>query len=310
MNRNPVKGWAKHWDFILLDLICLQGSFMLAYWLVHGFQNPYFNHIFRYLATVFLISQLAVIAFLGNYSGILRRNKYQELAAVGKFAAIMLGLVTIYLFAAKVSNQVSRLQTGLTIAIYYAVNWAARVVLKRYVRRKIIRERGSKSLVVVTSARLAEDVLNKLFRHNTYCEFHLTRVVLLDEDLPVGFPAEFMTGDVDLGEELYSVPISLLNEETVRELTHDWVDEVFVFQPNDTLFPMQLLDALMTMGITVNFTAEAIDSWPNTDLRKLGDFKVLTVGHRFASAGALAVKRLADIVGGVVGCIIDRKSVV
>ena len=304
MNRNPVKGWAKHWDFILLDLICLQGSFMLAYWLVHGLQNPYSTQIFRYLATVFLIGQLAVIVFSGSYSGILRRNKYQELAAVGKFAAVMLGLVTIYLFAAKVSNQVSRLQTGLTVVIYYAVDWAARVVLKRYVRIKIIRERGSKSLVVVTSARLAEDVLNKLFRHNTYCEFHVTRVVLLDEILPEGFPAELLTGDVELGEHLYSVPISLLDEETIRGLTHDWVDEVFVFQPNDRLFPVHLLEDLMTMGITVNFSAEAIDSWPNTDLRKLGDFKVLTVGHRFASAGALAVKRLADIVGGIVGCIL------
>ncbi len=304
MNKNPVRGWAKHWDFILLDLVCLQGSFIVAYWLIHGLHSPYSFPVFRYLASVFLISQLAVIAFLGNYSGILKRNKYQELAAVGKFAAVMLGLVTIYLFAAKVSNQVSRLQTGFTVVIYYAVDWAARVVLKRYVRRKIIRERGRKSLVVVTSARLAEGMLEKMFHHNSYCDFHVTRVVLLDDALPERFPTELMTGDVELGEQLYAVPVSLLNEETVRGLTHDWVDEVFVFQPDDKLFPMHLLDDLMTMGITVNFSAEAIDRWPNTDLRKLGDFKVLTVGHRFASAGALAVKRLADIAGGIVGCIL------
>ncbi len=304
MNKNPVRGWAKHWDFILLDLVCLQGSFMFAYWLVNGFRNPYESQIFRYLATVFLISQLAVIAFSGNYSGILRRNKYQELYAVGRFAAVMLGLVTIYLFSAKVSSAVSRLQTGLTVVLYFVADWALRVVLKRYVRMKIIRERGEKSLVVVTSARLVEEVLQKLFRHNTYCDFHVTRAVLLDDVLPDGFPETLQAGEPKSGEQRYSVPVSLLNEDAIQELTHEWVDEVFVFQPDDKLFPMHLLDDLMTMGITVNFSAEAIDRWPNTDLRKLGEYKVLTVGRRFAGAGALAVKRLADIVGGVVGCVL------
>ena len=64
------------------------------------------------------------------------------------------------------------------------------------------------------------------------------------------------------------------------------------------------MNDLMTMGIAVNFTAESVDRWANTDLRKLGQFKVLTVGRRFASAGAMAVKRLADILGGIVGCIL------
>ena len=34
MNRKRAKGWLKHWDFILLDIICLQLCFMLSYWLM------------------------------------------------------------------------------------------------------------------------------------------------------------------------------------------------------------------------------------------------------------------------------------
>ena len=303
MNKRQVSGWKKHWDFILLDLAVLQVSYILAYWLGRGFHNPYTYAIFRYLAVVFLVSQLAVMLFSGNYSGILRRNRYQELAAVAKFTAVMLAIVTVYLFVRKDSSTVSRLQTGLTVVVYLALDWALRVLLKRYVRRKIIRERGQKALVVVTSARLAEAVLQKLFRHNSYCDFHVARIILLDSTLPEGYPAEMPAGDVALGEQEYMVPVSLLNEESLRELTHDWVDEVFVFQPSDMLFPMHLMDTLMTMGITVNYSAEAIDRMANTDLRKLGDFSVLTVGHRFANAGALAVKRLVDILGGLVGCV-------
>ncbi len=295
MNKKHVKGWAKHWDFILLDLVCLQASFLLAYWFLHGLHNPYLNTTFRSLAAILLVSQLMVILFSGNYSGILRRSKYEELAAVAKFSAIMLGLAAAYMFAIKISGQVSRLQTGWTIVIYFVLDWTSRVVLKRLVRNKIIRTRGTKSLVVVTSGRLAEEVLKKLFRHNTYCDFHVSHIVLLDDELPEELPEKVTQ---------YGAPVSLLNEKTLEELSHNWVDEVFVFQPDDMLCPMQLMDDLMTMGIAVNYTAEAVDRWANTDLRKLGQFKVLTVGRRFASAGAMAIKRLFDILGGIVGCIL------
>ena len=34
------QGWAKHTDFILWDMVCLQCAFVLAYMTRHGFLNP------------------------------------------------------------------------------------------------------------------------------------------------------------------------------------------------------------------------------------------------------------------------------
>ena len=45
------------------------------------------------------------------------------------------------------------------------------------------------------------------------------------------------------------------------------------------------------------------DRWPNTDVRKLGEYKVLTNSVRFANAGQLAIKRIMDVLGGLVGCL-------
>ena len=310
MNKKHVKGFAKHWDFILLDVLALQAAFLLAFWVIHGGGSPFQSPAFRLLDTLFLVSQLVVILFTANYSGILRRSKYEELYAVARFTVALLTLVTLILFVTKQGDIVSRLQTGWTVVFYYLGDWAGRVVWKRYIRRRIIRSRGTNSLVVVTSARLAQTVLKNLFRNNTYCDFHVSRVILLDEEIPEGFPATLSIGGDEedklkaYQEREYNPPVSLLNEETVRELSHDWVDEVFLFQPDDMLPPMKLREDLMTMGITVNYTTEAIDRWPNTDLRKMGSYKVLTIGHRFASAGALAVKRFFDILGGLVGCVL------
>lgn len=36
MYKKSAQGWLKHWDFILLDIICLQLSFVVAYYLWQG----------------------------------------------------------------------------------------------------------------------------------------------------------------------------------------------------------------------------------------------------------------------------------
>lgn len=46
MYRRKAKGWYKHIDFIILDIICLELSFLIAYVIRHGAVNPYhFNYI-------------------------------------------------------------------------------------------------------------------------------------------------------------------------------------------------------------------------------------------------------------------------
>ena len=44
MYRKDSTGWIKHVDFIILDLICLQVAFVLAYVLSGYGANPYKSH--------------------------------------------------------------------------------------------------------------------------------------------------------------------------------------------------------------------------------------------------------------------------
>ena len=68
----------------------------------------------------------------------------------------------------------------------------------------------------------------------------------------------------------------------------------------------KLMDELMTMGITVDYTEASISGghWPGTDIRQIGKYKVLTNSVRFVTVGQLALKRAMDIAGGIVGCIL------
>ena len=39
MFKEIVKGWTKHIDFMILDILCLEISFLIAYGIRNGFTN-------------------------------------------------------------------------------------------------------------------------------------------------------------------------------------------------------------------------------------------------------------------------------
>lgn len=53
MYKKSPQGWLKHWDFILLDIFCLQLAFVVAYLVRQGLENPYSDQIYRTVAFVF-----------------------------------------------------------------------------------------------------------------------------------------------------------------------------------------------------------------------------------------------------------------
>ena len=52
MYQKGAKGWLKHFDFMLLDLIVLQLSFLVAFQIRHGMVNPYANRDYLALAII------------------------------------------------------------------------------------------------------------------------------------------------------------------------------------------------------------------------------------------------------------------
>lgn len=53
MYKKGSKGWLKHFDFILLDMICLQIAFLLAYVIRHDSGSPYIVPLYRNMATFY-----------------------------------------------------------------------------------------------------------------------------------------------------------------------------------------------------------------------------------------------------------------
>ena len=64
MYRKDSEGWLKHTDFIILDMICLQLAYVLAYAISgYGF-NPYETIIYRNMAVFLELADLVMISYV------------------------------------------------------------------------------------------------------------------------------------------------------------------------------------------------------------------------------------------------------
>ena len=101
MYTRDSESWLKHFDFILLDLICLQVAFVLAY-LVSGYGfNPYANMLYRNKAIFFELADLLVIFFMGSMKDVLKRGHYREFVVTLRHGLIVGALVMLYMFASQ-----------------------------------------------------------------------------------------------------------------------------------------------------------------------------------------------------------------
>ncbi len=281
----------RHWDFILLDLLCLQLSFCLVYWSINGPGSPYGQETYRYQAAVLTICQLVVLPFAGGYDGIVRRDGAEEVGSVFRLMGMTLLLALVYLFVVHNSVAASRLQYGFTSVLFILLDLALRDLLKRRIRASKLLEKNQRALVLITSPALVRAALDKLASGDGVKDFRIVGIVLLGE---AEAEAEVFSD--------YGLPVMPMDEAAVHFICHDCVDEVFLLQPEDGPVEKRLVDAMMEMGIDVSYANPLMEGF--TEIRHLGGYEVLSSSSHFVPTLQLLCKRAMDIAGGLVGCVL------
>ena len=97
MYKKSPQGWLKHWDFILLDIFCLQLAFVVAYLVRQGLENPYSDSDLPHSSLCIYAVQI-VVMFLGqSYQDILKRGYYIEFTKTAKHVLMVMLLSVLYL---------------------------------------------------------------------------------------------------------------------------------------------------------------------------------------------------------------------
>ena len=108
MYKKEPKGWLKHCDFLLLDMICLQLAFVLSYLCRQRIGNPYESVLYRNMAVFVEFADVFVIFFFETLKNVLKRGYYREFATTLKHVVCVELLAVLYLFSMQEGQEYSR----------------------------------------------------------------------------------------------------------------------------------------------------------------------------------------------------------
>lgn len=199
-------------------------------------------------------------------------------------------MAILYLFSVQKGVFFSRFILFLTIGIYFILTYIVRVLWKSHIKKGVNSGKRRK-LLIVTSSTIAGKVIENVEKNN-YSRYDIVGVALLDKNL--------------IGKQIDNVSV-VANNETVGMYTcKEWVDEVLIVLPKEIAYPNTLIEQLTEAGITVHMNLAKVVNSPGKKqfVEKIGDYTVLTTSINYASLNELFLKRVFDIVCGLLGCIL------
>ena len=158
MYRKKRRSWVKHWDFMIMDIICLQLAFTLAYVFRFGMGNPYGDREYRNLAVVFLLIDFFVEVVFDSFKNILKRGYLLELTATCKHVFLVELITAFYLFSTQLGGIYSRISYYVMVPLYILITYIARCLWKRFLRRNIVQTKKKSLLVIAPEERLADSL--------------------------------------------------------------------------------------------------------------------------------------------------------
>ena len=290
MYKKRSQGWIKHLDFIMLDLACLNLSLFLAYVIRHGFSVPYTHVTYRNMAIMISLIAVLLMIFSEMFKNVLKRGYFVEATMTLRQVCLVVLGATFYLFSVQESGAFSRTVMYLTGLIYGVTGYGTRILWKIFLKKKMM-ERGKRTLLILTTESTAATVLDNIKNHN-YESFRILGVALLDRNSADG--------------TIEGVPVVAGREDVLEYVCRECVDEVFINVPEGTEQPIELMEQFSEMGLIVH--VKLLDRKQTVNRKQLverfGNYMVMTTSINYATNGQLFLKRLLDIVGGLVGSLI------
>lgn len=290
MYSKKTQGWMKHIDFILLDMLCLQVAFILAYMTRHGFVSPYASMEYANLAIVYMLMDFVVLVGNKTMKNVLKRGFYKELVQTIRHVFLVVVLISVYMFAVKLGEVYSRVMFFTMAGYYGIIAYLIRLLWKKRLLKKK-KETIATAIYFITTASRAERVI-KRFRENNLENKQAQGICVLDEDW--------------VGDRIENVPVTATAEDVIQFLQDKWVDEVLISVPVAYPYPGALISDLADMGLVVHVEMEQmnIEAWQHQTIQRVDGTTVRTLSMTMASPMQLALKRAIDIVGGIAGCIL------
>ena len=290
MYKKRYQSWRKHFDFLLLDLFCLHLSYLFSYLIIFHGQNPYGNTFYNNALFVVTLIDGAVIVFYQTFRNVIQRDLFKEISITVKHSIIVALLSIISIYITDTTNYYNRYLLLLMFVFYVVITFIVRCLWKLFLTKRATNG-GKRKLFIVTTESMMETVLDNI-RNKNYQRYNIVGISVIDKDLK--------------GEYIDGVKIVANSDDVYEFVCKNWVDEVFINLDQEQPYPTYLVDMFEEMGVITHLK---LFNENNTLGRKqfvehMAGYTVLTTTINYASPFQLLVKRLIDIVVGIIGCVL------
>ncbi len=294
MYRRKSSGIFRHMDFIALDIISIEISFVKAYIIRHGIRGNkvVLPKLYSNIAIIYMMICVIVALVASPYKKIVTRGHYKEFLCVIKYVTIVTMLQVVYLYLSQQGEAYSRVVFILTWAIGIILTYIVREIWKWVVTKSLIKDNSkTQSMVLITTYDEAKELINNLSNYGKG-KYHITGVCIIDKNVT--------------GEVIDNIDVLASGNEISDYLCKSWVDEVFISM-NDKYENIEekLIEDCLLMGITIHQNLAKVVSEPGKVqiVEKMNEYTVLTSAINTASIVESFIKRIMDIVGSIIGLI-------
>jgi len=289
MYKRSIEGWAKHWDFILLDTICLQIAFLLAFYYRFRMLKVYsVRSAYRTSGIVLLCLGIIVAIFLNTMHNVLSRGVLEEVRSTIVQCGLVFASIVILLFTSKDSDHVSRIVMYVTVVLYLLFSFVTRMAYKKILLSHM-KSTKKREMLLVGDEESIHKVL-KAFDSHPEAGVSVKGLVVLGKQSY----KESGTNRID------GVPIVADIDEAGDYIRNEWVDEVYISVADASLAPVTLISQCSEMAVTIHqqmFTNNNLvgKQW----VEKIAKQPVLTTSINIPRPSQLIIKRTIDIIAGL-----------
>lgn len=238
-----------------------------------------------------IVAALISMLFVNEKGDCLKRGRFEELRTVICKVAVFAAMPAVYELVTR-RSQIPRGVYICTVFISLVFIYTGRELIKRYLKSLGKNEEKAARVIAITMKDRAAHLVHNLDREEDWVRT-LSGFIVMDEDM--------------VSQEIDGVKVVANAHTMMTYIKNEIVDEVYIdVNENIRKHLKPLVMNLEDMGITVHIRIEVLDGFDgySTSLGTIGNIPVVTFANREFDYKELAVKRLMDIVGSLVGMLI------
>ncbi|WP_026506848.1 sugar transferase [Butyrivibrio sp. MC2013] len=274
----------------ILDCLVIFLSFIAATYIRWGNFNSMHDRTLHFLVCFIMILTCTIYSFVADYNrDYMKRRFPQETLAVLKYEIVIILSTMVINYLLNIGSIFSRLVMFYFILLDYIFT----VLVHHFLRNGLGAYWKNADTAVKILILAGEKDLEKTIRHMQHhidINYAIVGAVCLDKD---------MKGQVIRGVSVISDREGLIDTVTTMPL-----DEVFIYTPDISQTSLaDVINAFGDMGVTVHYCVELPGVSGKTSVGMIGGYSVISYSKGTGRYRALIIKRLVDILGGLVGVI-------